>query len=315
MSKGAIIAGMWGTTTLRAFLLRDGSDRVPGRVIEAREGPGASRLAADDFESVLFDLAGDWLRDHEDAPVILAGMVGSTIGWRDTGYVACPTALGASVMRERFVARGREISIIKGLSCRNVFGEPDVMRGEETEILGWLGLCEEARHGERLICVPGTHAKWVRLRDGVVFDFLTSVAGEQYAALKANGVLIPKNAAAHEVPTDAFHDGVRSSLASNASLIHQLFSVRARRVSGVDDDAAGADRLSGLIIGADVAGALQAFGVHPAQAPIVVIGAPAVAKRYCAALDVAGMEGEMIDAEDACAAGFWSARAGGDRNE
>lgn len=310
MSVDVVIAGMWGTTTLRALLLVRDTKTGGAAVTAVRKGPGGSRVSSGEFEKMFFSLVGDWVEAHPDAPIVLAGMVGSNIGWRDVGYVGCPIAVADIGRAERFTARGRSIRIVKGLACTNVCAEPDVMRGEETEIVGWLAMRPDARSGERLACVPGTHAKWVRLKDGIITDFLTSVTGEMFAGLSAGGVLVPANSAPPDTPDGNFLEGVRAAARDDASLLHQLFSVRARRVTEQDDDAAGAQRLSGLIIGGDVVGALALLGSPEDDIPVTVIGARSVAGRYATALGEFGVESEIIGAEAASAAGLWDIAMG-----
>lgn len=310
MSADVVIAGMWGTTTLRALLLVRDAETGGAAVTAVRKGPGGSRISSGEFESTFFGLVGDWAEAHPEAPIVLAGMVGSNIGWRDVGYVGCPIEVADIGRAECFMARGRPIRIVKGLACTNVCAEPDVMRGEETEIVGWLAMRPDMRSGERLACIPGTHAKWVRLKDGAIVDFLTSVTGEMFAGLSAGGVLVPANSAPPDTPDGNFLEGVRAAARDDASLLHQLFSVRARRVMEQDDDAAGAQRLSGLIIGGDVVGALAVLGGPKNDIPVTVIGARSVASRYAAALGEFGIEGEIIDAEAASAAGLWNIAMG-----
>ncbi len=307
MSGGDLIAGMWGTTTLRLMLLQ--ANAANGFAVAGmREGPGASRLDKTQFEDALFDLADDWLDSRREPDIILAGMVGSTIGWRDVGYLPCPADLCSGGLHERFTARGRDISILKGLSCANVFGEPDILRGEETEIIGCLALNQETLQGRRLLCIPGTHAKWIRLSDGVVIDFATSVAGETFAMLRESGVLIDRRSLITDAAGGAFYDGVKAAFSEQASLLHQLFSVRARRVTGLDSSSDSVDRMSGLIIGADVRVALTLLQHRHDDSPVIVVGAPGVAERYRLAIEAFGVDCQTIDAGLAAAHGFWSVK-------
>lgn len=303
-----LVAAMWGTTKLQAFKLSPGAADGAVRVESVRHGPGASRLTRDRFEDTFFDLVADWLADESPGglPIVMAGMVGSTLGWKDVGYGPCPIAPDDAGLSGSFTTRGRSIHIVRGLACTNVFGEPDLLRGEETEIAGWLTMCPEARDGERLVCVPGTHAKWARLRDGKIVDFLTSVAGEVFAGLCAHGVLLDGEVEPPLAPDAVFLDGVRAAGRDDASLLHQLFSVRAKRVTGREDAAAAAQRLSGLIVGTDVAGALRALAASERPAPVTVIGTPAVAGRYASALRELGVRCDCIDAEAAAANGLWA---------
>ncbi len=304
----AVIAAMWGTTNLTAFRLSAGRTGGDVTIESVRHGPGVSQLAREGFENAFFDLVADWLHDESpnESPIVLAGVIGSTLGWWNVGYIQCPVAPGDAGLGEGFTARGRPIHIVRGLACNNVFGEPDLLRGEETEIAGWLAMCPEARDGERLVCVPGTHAKWVRLADGKAVDFLTSVAGEVFAGLRANGVQVTRDIEPPEELDAAFLDGVRAAARGDASLMHQLFSVRARRVVGEDDDAAAIQRMSGLIVGTDVTAALDRLGSWGRGAPVTVIGAPGVARRYAAALRETDTPSDVVDAETAAATGLWA---------
>ncbi len=76
--------------------------------------------------------------------------------------------------------------IIPGLRCAGLTGAPDVMRGEETQVLGWLAQHPDRQQGRHLVCHPGTHAKWVVVEDGRIVRFVTAMTGEMFAVLSAS---------------------------------------------------------------------------------------------------------------------------------
>lgn len=299
---GALIAGMWGTTNLRALLIEGAGGSA--HIAETRAGPGVALTPKGGFEKTLFDCIGDWATRYPGAPVCLAGMIGSSIGWADAGYVKCPASPEQFRPGAQLYVRNRTITIIQGLSCRNRFDEPDIMRGEEIEIAGWIVRSPENRLGRRLVCVPGTHAKWAVVENGMIVDFMTGVPGELYASLRSFGVLVPSDLAAPDQVTPAFIEGVRDAAASGASLVHQIFSVRSRRVISGCSDVDAAQRLSGLLIGADITGALRCAGTERADKPVIVIGARAVAERYAVGLEALGVAAEAFDSGVMAAAGF-----------
>jgi 2-dehydro-3-deoxygalactonokinase len=167
MSEPAFIAGDWGTSRLRLYLC-DAS----GHVLARAEGEGA---AAPDHAARFTVAVAGWDKAHGKLPALLGGMVGSTVGWKEVPYLSCPArpeALAAAALR--FEHEGRAFAIIPGLKCVNRTGAPDVMRGEEVQILGALNLHPQLARGRHIFCMPGTHAKWVAVEEGAVTEFQTA---------------------------------------------------------------------------------------------------------------------------------------------
>jgi 2-dehydro-3-deoxygalactonokinase len=285
------IAGDWGTSRLRLFLCDGG-----GAVLARREGPGIAEVggrAADVFAS----LTTDW---DAALPAILSGMVGSTIGWREAAYCPCPAAPGAIAGAAlRFEAGGRSIAIIPGLSCTNASGLFDVMRGEETQLLGALRLRPELAGGRHLFCLPGTHAKWALIEDGTVIRFQTALSGELFALLSQHSVLA-RGADAANPAHPAFAAGVAAARES-AGLLHLLFSTRSRQLNGEIAKEEAASYLSGLIVGTEITAALRLF---PADGPVVLVCTPALAALYEAALRAHGRDAVALDGDAAVLAGL-----------
>ena len=117
-------------------------------------------------------------------------MVGSSFGWVEAPYVACPARARADRGKACVAMRDGRVHIVPGLSCRNRLDAPDVLRGEETQILGALAGDSGARRGT-LLCLPGTHTKWVLLEDGHgARNSSPPSTGELFALLKRHSVLV-----------------------------------------------------------------------------------------------------------------------------
>jgi 2-dehydro-3-deoxygalactonokinase len=284
------IAGDWGTSRLRLFLCGDGA------VLARREGPGIAEAGGRAAE-IFAALTQDW---EAKLPALLCGMVGSTIGWREAPYCRCPAAPDAIAQAAlRFDVGGRQIAIIPGLSCTNASGLFDVMRGEETQLLGALCLQPELARGRQLFCLPGTHAKWALVEDGAVVRFQTALSGELFALLSQHSVLA-RGAGAASPDHAAFSVGVAASR-NEADLLHLLFSTRSRQLSGEIPKEEAASYLSGLIVGAEVAAALRLFAP---EAPGVLVCAPALAALYQAVLASHKLDAKVLDGDDAVLAGL-----------
>jgi 2-dehydro-3-deoxygalactonokinase len=288
---GDFIAADWGTSRLRLFLCS--SD---GAVLTRRDGPGIAEAGAR-AAGIFADLTSDW---NKTLPALLSGMVGSTIGWREVPYHACPAPAQAIAQGAlRFEADGRHIVIVPGLSCTNASGLFDVMRGEETQLLGALRLRSEFTHGRHLFCLPGTHAKWVLVEDGAVIRFQTALSGELFALLSQHSVLA-RGAGAADPGSAAFAAGAAAARA-DAGLLHLLFSTRSRQLSGEIKREESASYLSGLIVGAEIETALRLFAP---QGQIVLVCTPALAALYGAVLARHDLGATVLDGGDAVLAGL-----------
>lgn len=279
----AFIAVDWGTTNRRAYLIEG------GQVVRSeRDAKGVTALTAQDYPA---EIAG--LRDRlGDRPVLLAGMVGSTIGWRPVPYVAAPADLAALAGGCAWL--DDRIALIPGLSFRDG-DQADVMRGEEVQLLGAAvaGLVPD----DALLCQPGTHCKWAQLKRGAIVRFTTAMTGELFALLRGHSVL-----AGQLGGTVADGPAFRAGLADGArrDLAASLFGVRARSVLGLRDDADAASYISAMLIGADVAARLDEAGdriVH-------VVADPGLGALYAVAIDALGGRAVVVDSETAFVAGI-----------
>ena len=298
MPQASFVAGDWGTSNLRLFLCDAG-----GEVLERRAGPGAA-TSREQFPRVFDSLVSDWMSSHGPLPAILCGMVGSNFGWVEARYVRCP-ARPEQIASAAVCVNGRSVHIAPGLTCRNRFGAPDMLRGEETQILGLLEKMPALRQGIHLLCLPGTHTKWIVLENGGVREFVTAATGEIFALLRSHSVLVPTESSTEALDRTAFEKGLAQvDRFPRAQWLHRAFESRSRRLAGeLADDAAAAFQ-SGLLIGSDVTGALQLFeGIADAE-PVQLVGDPRLSALYSTALASHGRESLRHDGEAASLAGL-----------
>ena len=289
-----LIALDWGTSSLRAYLLD------PGGAIRERRvgGPGIMKVENGAFEAALDAFCGDWLAAHPQAPLIASGMIGSKQGWREAPYCPCPAGVADIATRTIRIslARGRQLAIIPGVSTNDASsGVPDVMRGEETQIIG--ALPDRGRH---VALLPGSHSKWAWVENGAIVSFASFMTGEVYAALIGHtilGRLMKPDAQADPV---AFERGVAYGLQAPGALLSRIFSARTLGLFGTLTDSALPSYLSGLLIGSEIGGALK---MRPHTASPVLLGTSELTGLYARALRVAGIE-SRIGPEDCAAAGM-----------
>jgi 2-dehydro-3-deoxygalactonokinase len=273
----------WGTSHLRVWAMTQGGTVQTRRSNDA----GMGTLSRDGFEPALLDLAGDLLGTGK-TPVIVCGMAGSRQGWAEAKYVATPcTPPGIDRATHVPTSDSRlSVHILPGVKQTN---PADVMRGEETQIAGFLALNPKF---DGVICLPGTHTKWVHISAGEIVSFRTFMTGEMFALLSQQSVL------RHTVAGDGweastFADAVSNGMSNPAELAARLFSIRAEGLlNDLHADQARA-RLSGLLIGAELAAARPYWlGQH-----VALIGDDTLCKAYADALGAQGLPVERTDAE------------------
>ena len=299
MADASFIAGDWGTSHLRLFLC-DGD----GQVLERADAVGAAD-AAGRFASVFDSLVAPWLQRHGPLPAVLSGMVGSSIGWVTAPYVPCPS--GPEQIAAACVAlRGGSIRVVPGMSCRNRLGAPDFMRGEETQILGALNIDPALRRTQHLLCLPGTHTKWVTLQDGVIVEFLTATTGELFALLRDHSVLVGRDGQADAVSGDAAFERALARFGEypQAQLLHRLFECRARRLSGELTSQAATAYLSGLLIASDIGGALRLLAPSGDARHVHLIGDPQLTRLYALGLTAQHCTTTTLEGSSAALAGL-----------
>jgi 2-dehydro-3-deoxygalactonokinase len=279
----------WGTTSFRAFrIARDGTIR------DRRAAPrGILNVPNSRFAETLREEVGPWLAAGEDH-VLLSGMIGSRQGWREAPYLACPAGgpeIAAVLTDVPF--DWAQVKLVPGLATDDAAGVPEVMRGEETQIVG----CLVAIGGAGLACLPGSHSKWARIEAGRVAGFTTHLTGEAFAALRGHTILgrMMRDGATSSA---AFDQGVARS-ADADGLLHHVFGARTLALTGRMAESDTASYLSGILIGHEVRAALGG----ERGAVVQLIGAVELTALYARAIAASGCYAERHDG-DAAAAGL-----------
>ncbi|MEM7631035.1 MAG: 2-dehydro-3-deoxygalactonokinase [Pseudomonadota bacterium] len=284
------IAVDWGTSNLRTWAMR-GSDIIA----EAGSDQGMGTLEPDGFEPALLNLIDPWLGSGTTR-VIACGMVGARQGWVEAPYaqVPCPP-VGRSPVRPDGTDSRIEVTILPGLSQAS---PADVMRGEETQIAGFLS---EDPGFDGVLCMPGTHTKWVQISAGEVVSFRTYMTGELFALVSTQSVL--RHSMDDAFDTQAFATAVRDGMAHPQALAGRFFGLRAEGLLMEPTPGHAKARLSGLLIGAELAAAKPYW----LGQRVVLLGANNLSRLYAAALGAEGVMPETADVTRATLAGLTAA--------
>lgn len=298
VSEPALIGIDWGTSSLRAFLIGAG-----GEVLDRISKPqGILHVENRDFEAAFTGLVAVWIANG-NLPVIASGMITSRNGWIETPYVNVPA--GAAELASALVSFGTKsggtVNFITGMTTEHS-GAPDVMRGEETQIIGACAVGMD----DGVFVLPGTHSKWITVKEGRIEDYSTYMTGEVFGALSKHtilGALMTKGPFNEE----GFGMGVTAGLASGARLLHNLFNVRTLPLFEKIPPEAVEDYLSGMLIGAEVGSVDSADGTGP----VTIVGRDDLADRYEIALSVAGMQSQRAPDDIVARGHFIIAKAAG----
>jgi len=314
--QAQLIALDWGTTSLRAYKLAAGGVVLEQRALSSgiMQLPKTPRVihggeCADGFELAFEEACGDWLDAQPDLPVIACGMVGSAQGWREAAYCETPANVAnlGNSLQTLVSLRGTLVHIVPGVIQRSRL--PNVMRGEETQVLGVLQNLSAEAGGDLLIGLPGSHSKWVEVVDGCITHFDTFMTGEVFAVLSEHSILGRTQQQGVAFDGLAFDRGVQVALSADGELgvLSTLFSARTLGLTGELAPTAQADYLSGLMIGHELAAlaTVQHRRRNSVHLPsIILIGNAQLCARYGRALDACGFARVTL-AEQATERGLW----------
>ncbi len=289
MQKPDWIAVDWGTSNMRAWAMTSGGSVLA----DVRSDQGMGGLAPDAFAPALRQAIAGW--DHAGVPIIACGMVGARQGWIEAPYAQTPcTATPQGFTKPD--AGDLDVHIIAGVMQAN---PADVMRGEETQIAGFLA---RNKNWDGVICLPGTHTKWVHVSADEIVSFQTYMTGDLFAAIAGHTVL------RHSVTADgwddnAFDAGIADAMDRPERLAARLFSLRAEGLLNAMPNATARARLSGLLIGAELAGA-KPYWIGQ---QIAVIGAGGLSALYVRALAAQSAPATQVKGDAITLAGLTAA--------
>ncbi len=297
-ARPAFAAVDWGTTRLRIWILDENGRTLGERQSDEglmKVGSGPERFAP------VLEAHLDALDAAAGLPAIVCGMAGARQGWMEAPYVPTPAATGDIVSGAvRAPGTQRPVFILPGVAQYDL-AAPDVMRGEETQI---AGIAQDLAGAERIVCLPGTHSKWVRISNAAIVGYRTFLTGELFSLLADHSILRATLGPARRVSPDnpAFQDALLASIGDPAGLSARLFSIRAGGLlNGLSEDDAAA-RLSGLLIGAELTAATGEMGLQ--GEPVTLLASGALGSLYERALALADIGVELRDADAAVRSGL-----------
>jgi len=288
VSNARLIAVDWGTTALRSYVVS-----ATGEIIARHEsGEGILAVAKGDFAAVLSRTVAQLPAIDQSLPIMMSGMIGSRQGWLEAAYVRCPAGLLDLAVRLSEVQSplAHDVFLVPGLDTRGADGIPDVMRGEETQILGALAALDL---DDGLFVLPGTHSKWATVSGGRITGFATYMTGEVFAVLRDHTILGRLMAAGGEADAE-FERGVNASLAAGApgQLLHQIFSARTLCLTGDLTESGVEPYLSGLLIGSEIRAAARAN-----DQPVYIMAGSTLAALYAKAAGIVGLTTVAVDGD------------------
>lgn len=276
------IAVDWGTSNLRVWVYD-----AQGQVFAHHQSErGMGSLTRDEFEGALLELIEPYLSTGYVVPVVCCGMVGSRQGWAEAAYKSVPCKPPNGDVATRVTTNDRRISVSILPGVKQI-APPDVMRGEETQIAGFLNLNQGF---EGVICLPGTHTKWVAVQGGKITGFTTFMTGEMFALLSRKSVL-RHCVTAEGFDQASFETAVNDALINNQALAAELFGLRAGSLVADLPPAAARARLSGLLIGDELAAARSLWRGQQ----VAMIGDSGLVELYRAGIARQGQNPIIVD--------------------
>ena len=277
------IAVDWGSSNLRVWAL----DQSPQILDSFSSSDGMLSLETGDFEPLLSEKISNWVADDVNIPVLCCGMVGAKQGWLEAPYATVPHNLMQETHSVEVFCRDKrlDVRILGGLKQNN---PADVMRGEETQIRGFLSVFSDF---DGIICLPGTHTKWVHVSAGEVVSFRTFISGELFALMSEYSVL------KHSVNSDGWNDqefknAVSESISNPQKIFSDFFKLRADDLLNKVSKSVLRSKLSGYIIGVELAGAKPYWlGQN-----VVILADNNLSQAYKAALEGQGIFAQEVDA-------------------
>jgi 2-dehydro-3-deoxygalactonokinase len=300
MLNPKLIAIDWGSTYCRGYLL----DESGGIIAQQDKPKGILQVRPEEFENIYTALVGDWLDLYPKTPVMMSGMVGSQQGWMETPYVPLPAGLdelAQSLIRVPLTTTSFEKpAIVSGVVLDNAH-YCDVMRGEETQVVGALSLSSMSAQ-KQMLCLPGTHSKWVTVENQQISFFATYMTGELFSLLCEKSILAKTAIAPKGFNKEVFARGFKEAY-NLRGLLTNLFTIRARTLRQHLNPCESFDYLSGLLIGDEIK---HATLDESEKLPITLIASKVVGERYQYALSLIEKKATLILSEKATTRGLWT---------
>ena len=280
----------WGSTHLRAYRVDP-----DGTILSHYESKSGVKALAGMGEGAYREALHTAIQNTGAMPacaVRISGMAGSKKGWVETAYLAAPA--GRNDIASNFVSIPglKDTRLYGGLKYTNSDGSIDVMRGEEIQILGVVAKYPDAR----VICLPGTHSKWVDVRDGRITGFRTHMTGDLFCSLRKDSIFA-EQISSTEFHPEGFLEGCR--LAQLGIGLEDLFRLRTAYVFGEISEDAFHSYLSGFLIANEIR-------VQEPAGEVFICGSEALSSPYVQALRELSVSTTVVDSKSATIQGHLS---------
>ena len=292
--KAKWIAADWGTTHMRAWAIGEEDNVLAFR--ESNEG--MKDLQQNEFEPVLLRLIESWLDDTKVTTVMACGMVGAKQGWVETPYLKTPCVpidnnqlTTANTLDKRI-----KVHLVPGVMQNH---PADIMRGEETQIAGFINKNQDFNG---VVCLPGTHSKWVNINEGQITSFKTFMTGELFGVI-TNHTLIRHSTSIKGWIQESFEDGIHEGFNNPGLIASNLFSLRAESIVNNLGRNQARSTLSGLLLGVELNGAQ----IYWKNNDVTLIGSELLSNNYNQGLKVLGGQSQSFSLEAATLSGLSSA--------
>ncbi|MDP0596192.1 MAG: 2-dehydro-3-deoxygalactonokinase [SAR86 cluster bacterium] len=292
--KAKWIAADWGTTHMRAWAI----DKKGEVLAYSESNEGMKDLQQNEFEPVLLRLIENWLDNKKITPVMACGMVGARQGWVETPYLKTPcvpidkTQLTVASTKDPRI----QVNLVPGVMQHK---PADIMRGEETQIAGFI---KENPSFDGIVCLPGTHTKWVNVRAGQIEKFRTFMTGELFGVI-SNNTLIKHSIESEGWDQVSFDSGVIKGFDNPGLIASDLFSLRSESIVNDLDSNSARATLSGLLLGVELNGAISYWK----DKKVILIGSELLTNNYQKGLKILGGESHAFSLEAATLSGLTSA--------
>lgn len=296
MPQKTFLSCDWGTSHFRLRLVDTDSLAV---LAEIKTEQGAGQIARETssqdrpqrFEEIWREHAARLLAQAPSPAdtCVISGMASSNIGWTELPYARTPLQLNPEGLTlHSFPVRVTETSELRIILISGICSDDDVMRGEESELLGLLELVPGLDAADAWVVMPGTHSKHIRLERGRLTGFTTYMTGELYAHLRSMPTLRASLADEKEFSTDDFLQGVDRG--AQTGLATSLFKTRTRSILS-DVSQNGPSFLSGLLIGAELA------SLHAGKDLVYLCSSASLAEPYLLAAGRCGLPMQVVPSE------------------
>ena len=290
-------AADWGTSQLRVW----GVSSTNEILFQTNSKKGAGFLQQNEFECTLLNLISQQIPNKSEIPVIICGMAGSRQGWKEAQYVKMPTKISQvfqSVITVKTEDPRLRVYILPGL-CQQDIDNPDVIRGEETQL---IGLIDSTKNFSGIVCMPGTHSKWIKIENGTIFSSRTYFTGELFSLLCNHSMLRHSIEYVESDKNSGFFEGVERAFKDSTSELSDIFSIRARQLLFDSTTAWSYSYLSGLLIGHEIKHGILLDNVRQ----VTIIGETSLVENYNTAFAQIGIETNAKSAEQLTLIGLQS---------